>query len=243
MCRDCSLSFPNEGKFSYRAEPRSLYLPWMGKEGSYWRYMASRCSIRDVSRVSSVSIPLFWKHLGRTFYLLFGSQCSETIVLLDISLHILWEDWLAKPFLGEWLSFKKQNKTKANLPHWMPFLVFLCCLCFSHQLTLAPILIWSIVSVNLEMQGRWVLSVRTLKCLWMSSTLHPSASYAMGPCFRLKASCGRQDILQTPVCGKQKTLDPWSSVCEPMFRSYSVGSGTEIPPKHISNLSLSEVAW
>lgn len=223
----------------------------MGKEGSHWRYMASRHSVRDVGRVSSISIPLFWKHLARTFCLLFGSQCSETIVLLDISLHLLWEDWLAKPFLGEWLIIFK-NKTKTNLPHWMPFLVFLCYLCFSHQLTFAHILIWSIVIVNLEMQGRWILSVRTLKCLWMSptldwhggtsSSLHPSASYAMGPRFRLRASCARQDILQTPVCGQQKTLDLWSSVCEPVFCSYSVGNGTQIPPKHISNPSVSEVA-
>lgn len=97
-----------------RAEPRVSSLKWerKGLIGDTWQ--------ADTLLEMSAEFPPYLSHcfeniFARTFCLLFGSQCSETIVLLDTSLHLLWEDWLAKPFLGEWLIIFK-NKTKQTFP-------------------------------------------------------------------------------------------------------------------------------
>lgn len=72
--------------------PGSCIFAALRKEGSHWRYLASRYRIRDVGTVSSAS-HCFEKILQEHFV-----YCLE-VVLLDSSLHILWGDQLAKPFL------------------------------------------------------------------------------------------------------------------------------------------------
>lgn len=130
--------------------PGSCIFAALRKEGSHWRYLASRYRIRDVGTVSSAS-HCFEKILQEHFV-----YCLE-VVLLDSSLHILWGDQLAKPFLERLMILIKKN-----LPHthWLPFLVFFYATYVSHtSWSLHTLSIWSIISMNLEMQSRWILIV------------------------------------------------------------------------------------